>query len=54
MHGQATGNAAALALRAGIEVQALDPALVVAAMQAQGLRGLETQANSRDAVRSPA
>jgi hypothetical protein len=38
--GQATGNAAALALAGNAPVQALDPARVVAAMQAQGLRGL--------------
>lgn len=38
--GQATGNAAALALAGNAPVQALDAARVVAAMQAQGLRGL--------------
>ena len=38
--GQAAGNGAALALRGGCAVQAIDPADVVAAMQAQGMRGL--------------
>jgi hypothetical protein len=38
--GQAVGNAAALVLAGNGPVQALDPTRVVAAMQAQGLRGL--------------
>lgn len=38
--GQATGTAAAMALRAGGTVQALDPVAVATAMQAQGVRGL--------------
>ena len=41
--GQATGTAAALALAGNAPVQALDPARVVAAMQAQGMRGLAGQ-----------
>jgi hypothetical protein len=41
--GQATGSAAALALAGNAPVQALDPARVVAAMQAQGMRGLAGQ-----------
>lgn len=41
--GQATGNAAALALAGNATVQALDPARVVTAMQAQGVRGLAGQ-----------
>lgn len=38
--GQATGTAATLALAAGIPVQELDPALLVARLTAQGMRGL--------------
>lgn len=41
--GQATGHAAALVLAGNGPVQALDPARVVAAMQAQGMRGLAGQ-----------
>ena len=42
--GQAAGNAAALALAHDVTVQALDPGLVVSALQAQGLRGIAGQA----------
>ena len=38
--GQATGTAAAIALRGGVTVQQVDPGEVVAALQAQGVRGL--------------
>jgi hypothetical protein len=38
--GQATGTAAAVALRAGIAVQAIDGREVAARMHAQGLWGL--------------
>ncbi|MGI3185959.1 FAD-dependent oxidoreductase [Nioella aestuarii] len=41
--GQATGNATALVLAGNGPVQALDPVRVVAAMQAQGVRGLAGQ-----------
>lgn len=49
--GQATGTAAALALRASLDVRALDTAPVVAAMQAQGLRGLAGTALTGEALR---
>ena len=47
--GQAAGTAAALALTDGMPVQALDPARVVAALTAQGMRGIGGDALKRHA-----
>jgi hypothetical protein len=53
--GQAAGTAAAIALAEGLALQALDPARVVAALKAQGMRGiggdaLEQHARALEAV----
>ena len=46
--GQATGTAAAMAIRAGITVQEVDHAALVAELQAQGVRGLGSNTLTRE------
>lgn len=48
--GQATGTAAALAIRDGVPVQQVDSAALVAALQAQGVRGLGQDRLAKEAT----